>query len=266
MRLRKRYKQTWSGEAMKKRGQIAIFVIVAVVLVAVVVWFVVRPRVTLLTNETDPTSYLRQCIEPEVKRVLPVIMKQGGSYTPTHYALYNDVKLQYLCYTSENYKPCVVQQPLLIRHVQQEIKQRVEPKAQACLQTLKQTYEQQGYAVTYSANALNVSIVPGSVLVDYTIDLTLTKGQTQTFKRVVTRVSTEAYDLLATATSIVQFESVYGDSETSLYLQFYPNLKIEKLKKEADTFYTLTNVVTKDEFNFATRSLVWPSGYGVLSS
>ena len=38
----------------------------------------------------------------------------------------------------------------------------------------------------------------------------------------------------------------------------------EKLKKDADTIYTLSNVVSGDEFTFATRSLVWPQGYGVI--
>jgi hypothetical protein len=64
------------------------------------------------------------------------------------------------------------------------------------------------------------------------------------------------------ATSIVDFSSTVGDAETLNYVQFYPNLKIEKLKKEGDTIYTLTNVVTNEQFRFATRSLVWPAGYG----
>ena len=62
----------------------------------------------------------------------------------------------------------------------------------------------------------------------------------------------------------MQFESVLGDSETTLYIQYYPDLKIEKIKRaDEGTIYKLSNVVTGDEFTFASRSLNWPAGYGL---
>ena len=70
------------------------------------------------------------------------------------------------------------------------------------------------------------------------------------------------YDLLLIAESIVQFESTLGDSETTDYLNYYPDLSISKIKLgDGSKVYTLKDVVTNEQFRFATRSLVWPAGY-----
>jgi hypothetical protein len=262
---RKRYKQTRSFESMQKRGQVAIFVIVAVVIIAAVIWFLVRPNLTVFTNEVDPSSYVRQCIEPELKKALPIIMEHGGDYTPTSYVLNNDLQFSYLCYTSENYKPCLVQQPLLVSHVEKQLEQRLTQTARNCIQSLQQNYEQKGYQVTVAQPSVNVSIVPEAVIVDVNAAMTISKDSKQTFSKFVVRLPSQSYDLLTTALSIVQFESTLGDSDTSLYVRYYPNLVIEKLKKGDDTLYTLRNVISQEKFRFATRSLVWPQGYGVLS-
>ena len=251
---------------MEKRGQVTIFIIVGVAILAIFIWLVVYPRVGLLTNEVNPSSYLRECIQPQMDKVLPILEKQGGYYNPDNYVLYNSEKVQYLCYTAENYKPCIVQQPLLVKHVSSELQKQIEPVAAGCMQTLKDLYTKRGYQVQGGNSNLSVSIVPGSINVVYDSPLTITKqnqdNQVQTFRKFSIGVNSQLYDLLATATSIIQFSSTLGDSETLLYVQYYPDLKIEKLKKDSDTIYTLSNVVTKESFTFATRSLAWPQGYG----
>jgi hypothetical protein len=71
------------------------------------------------------------------------------------------------------------------------------------------------------------------------------------------------YDLLAIATSIIDFETTYGDSETTIYMDYFRNVKVEKNKlSEGTTIYTLTDRNTLEEFKFASRSLVYPAGYG----
>jgi len=67
--------------------------------------------------------------------------------------------------------------------------------------------------------------------------------------------------LLLTAVSIIEYESTFGDSETGLYISYYPNLKIDKTRRDdGSTIYQLSDVTTEDTFAFATRSLVWPQG------
>lgn len=250
---------------MEKRGQIAIFVIIAIIVVAAAIWFLVRPNISaIVSNNIDPTQYMRQCIEPELKKDVPLLLDNGGDFSPSSYTSYNDLKFTYLCYTSENYKPCIVQQPLLVSHFQKELEQKIAPIARGCLQTLKQEYESKGYSVNLGQASVNVTVSPQNIVVETNAKMIVSKEESRSFDKFSVRMQSQSYDLLSTAESIISFESSLGDAETSLYLQYYPNLVIEKLKKGDDTLYTLRNVITQEEFRFATRSLVWPQGYGVL--
>lgn len=243
----------------------AIFVIVALAIVAIISVFFVLPRTGLLSTQTeDVNAFMRSCLEKDLDETINTLSKQGGSYEPDNFLVYNGEKIQYLCYTTENYKACKVQQPLLARHFERELERQIEPKARECMNNLVGSYEAKGYRVSNSQGELNVSIVSGRMGVEFNSPLTLEKEGSQTFKKVSVEKKTELYDLLMIATSIIDFESSLGDSETSLYIQYYPDLRIEKIRKDGgNKVYVLTNVVTNDEFTFASRSLVWPAGYGL---
>lgn len=260
------YKESEGLRPMERRGQVAIFIIIAIVIVGAFIWLVVYPRLptSLGGAEINPTSYLRDCLSSEFEPALELVTAQGGSITPAHALLHEGISVDYLCYTDEDYKPCIVQQPLLVNHVGLELKSYIEPRASSCMDALIARYEQQGYRVETGVRAINVSIVPGSISILYNAPMTVSKESTQTFRQFSVTHPTELYDLLMIATSIIEFESTLGDSETTYFMQYYPDLKIEKLKKNDDTLYTLTNMESNDKFTFATRSLIWPQGYGLL--
>ncbi len=251
-----------SREVVNKKGQVTIFVILALVLVGVVVVIFAFPEVNVFSDSVNPGAYLKSCIEPEVSIIKNTLSEQGGYANPVHYTFYQDMKLQYLCYTSDNYFPCTVQQPLLVKQVEKEMKNHIEPRAKQCLQDLKNQYERKGYRVSSGASEIIVSVIPGKILVDFNAPLTITKEDTQTFQKFAVAVNSQWYDLLLTAVSIIQYESTLGDSETSLYISYYPNLKIDKTRRDdGSTIYQLSDVTTEDKFAFATRSLVWPQGF-----
>ncbi len=246
---------------MERKGQVTIFVILALILVAVVVIIFAFPEVNVFSDSVNPGQYLKSCIEPEIEIIKNKLSVQGGYSDPVHYTFYKDLKLQYLCYISDNYLPCVVQQPLLLKHIEKEIKKHIEPRAKQCLQNLKNQYERKGYEVTSSESEIKVSIVLEKILVDFVAPLTVKKDTTQTFQKFAVAVDSSWYDLILTAVSIVQSESTLGDSETNLYIQYYPNLMIEKTRRDdGTTIYQLSDVTTEDKFYFAMRSLVWPQG------
>lgn len=260
--MQKDYKELGVRKNMKRRGQISIFVILAIVVVGIILVMFVFPEINVFVGEVEPNSYLKECIEPSTQEILSLLVKQGGYSEPTNYLMYKGMSVQYLCYTEEDQKPCVIQQPILIGHVEKEIKEFVEPRASNCMENLKERYEDKGYSVQTTPGEIEVDIIPGSIGVIFVSPMTITKERTQTFQKFEVKLDSEIYDLLLTSTSILNFESIYGDSETTAYLRYYPDLKIEKTKLDDGTFYKLSNVVTKDEFSFATRSLMWPSGYG----
>ncbi len=246
---------------INKKGQVTIFVIIAIVIVGVIVLVFVFPKVNVFAGEVNPNSYLSDCIKPSLDEIKETLSNQGGYAEPTNYLMYKGDRIQFLCYTSENYLPCVVQQPLLVRHVEGEVKDYIQPRARQCISDLKTRYERQGYNVQSTPGEVNVSIDSGSITVDFVSPMVVSKqDNAQTFRKFAVALDSEWYDLLSTATSIIQYESTFGDSETSLYISYYPNLKIDKTRRDEGTVYKLSDVVTGDEFSFASRSLVWPQG------
>lgn len=260
--MRKDYKENLVKKHMNKRGQISIFIILAIVIVASVLAFFLFPRIGILSGEVNPSDYLRTCIEQDLEDVKDILSRQGGYLSPENSVMYQGVSIQYLCYTSEFYKPCVVQQPLLVNKIESEMKSYLQPRAIQCVNNLKNEYERKGYSVSNVVGDMNVDIVQKKINVEFISPMTISKETTQSFEKFSVSVESEWYDLLLTAVSIIQYESTVGDSETGLYVQFYPDLLIDKIRRDDGTIYKLRNIITNDEFVFATKSLNWPRGYG----
>jgi hypothetical protein len=263
------YKEDLSISGMvneRKRGQVAVFIIVALVIVTVILVLFLYPDIKTVVTGTEfsPNSFLKGCVEPEIKSVVNTLSENGGYMNPEGTILYQGIEVKYLCYVNENYKPCVVQQPMIKTHFEQELAQQVKGNAEVCFDNLEREYEDRGYSVLTSKITPLVSIVPGKIRVDFNAPMTITKGdETRNFGKFEVESKSEIYDLLFIAQSIIDFEATYGDSETLSYIQYYPDLSIEKIKLgDGTTIYKLSNVLTKEEFTFASRSIVWPAGFG----
>lgn len=252
---------------MDRKGQIAIFVIVALAIVGVILVVFAYPQIRNIVapQELSPEKYLGDCLEPEVRGAVELLAKQGGDEIPIGAAEYLDTKIKYLCYVSGYYQTCVIQQPLLITHFAEELSRMTNSEAEQCARNLITEYERRGFSVSSSEITSDVSVVSGNIQIMLSMPMTITKEDTsRTFDKFDVLINSEIYNLLSIATSIVDYETTYGDSETTNYLNYYPNLKIEKIKLEDGVkIYKLTNVVTEEVFQFATRSLVWPPGYGL---
>jgi hypothetical protein len=56
-------------------------------------------------------------------------------------------------------------------------------------------------------------------------------------------------------------EARYGNSETTIYMDYYHNLKVEKSEQtDGSTVYRLTDRKDGSVFQFASRSIAWPPG------
>lgn len=266
--MRKDYKYYSHGFCMEnKRGQLAIFVIIAIVIVALFLllfFFRGKGPISPGTSVFSPQSYLQSCFGDELKKNVEMLSKQGGYENPEGYLDYDNAKIKYLCYTSENYKTCTIQQPLIKEHFESELNAKASSRIKQCVQNLKGEYEKRGYEVSLGNIDASVSFVPEKLLVAITAPITIKKAdESRSFNGFDINIMSEMYSLLMTAVSIIDYEATYGDSETTLYMQYYPYLKIEKTRlSEGSKIYRLTNIVTSESFTFASRSLVWPPGYG----
>lgn len=249
-----------------KRGQIAIFVIMAAVIVAIILLIVFYPKLpsSLGGGEVSPVTFLSSCIQPDLKNNVVKLGNTGGYTNPDAYLEYQGDKIQYLCYTSDNYKTCVVQQPLIKENFERQLDSMMKNKVNECMQSLKQEYISRGYDINIGSIDGKTTVNPQNILISINSPITVTKADsTKSFAGFNVAIPSKMYDLLMIATSIIDYESTLGDSETTLYIQYYPDLIIEKTRLgDGSKVYSLSDAVTKEKYRFATRSLAWPPGGG----
>jgi len=254
------------GEKNKK-AQVTIFIIIAIVIVVLgILIYMFYPRISSLIGiaEKSPSQYIQDCLEEDVEVAVDALSLQGGSINPEHYIIYKNDKIEYLCYTNEYYKTCVMQEPMLQQHIEDEIKEEVKDKVKVCFDDLENTYEKKGYSVNLQRGETEVELLPDKIEVGFDNSLSLTKSaNTENYDSMkVVLNNNNLYELVSIANNILNWEAHYGDAETTIYMNYYRNIKVEKKKQsEGSTIYILTNRDTLNKFQFASRSLAWPPGY-----
>jgi len=264
--MRKNYKQNSACLGMGKRAQTTIFIIVAIVIVVagILIYMFVPGVQNFITGESSPNAYIVSCLDEEIDEGIATLSKQGGYASPEGSVMYGGNNIAYLCYTAQYYKPCVVQQPMIKTKFEEELEGMVKGAANDCLRMMVEEYEGNGYSVSAVSSAdVEVKIDVGEVAVNVKAPVTVSKESTETYEEFKVVRDSNLYDLLMMTTTVIAYESTYGDSETIEFLNYYPNLDFDKIKLgDGTTIYTVGDVVTGEDFTFASRSLAWPGGYG----
>jgi hypothetical protein len=252
---------------MEKKGQVTIFIIIAIVIVvAAVLVYSFYPQIKsgLGIGLKNPQAFIQECIEEEIEDAVEKISLQGGSIEPEHYIFHDDQKVEYLCYTGEYSKICSIQRPLLKSHIEDEIEDEIEDDVSNCFDSLKNSYEKKGYDVILKTGVMKIELLPKRIVSIFNYSLTLTKGDTESYKSFEVILNNNLYELVAITDSIIDWEATYGDAETTVYMNYYHDLKVEKtLKSDGTKIYILTDRNRGNKFQFASRSLVLPPGYPI---
>lgn len=256
---------------MSKRGQVTIFIIVAIVIVAlaVSVYFFYSKPSNVDPTTTSPKEFIQECLIEELEDVVETVSLQGGIFEPEFFTEYYDSRgerfeIEYLCYTNEYYETCVMQKPLLEKFIEEEIKNAVYDESESCFDSLEQAYVKKGYSVELEREKYRADVSPDKTTLTFNYPLTLTKGSTDNYDKFEVVLDNNLYRLISVANGILNWETNYGDIDTTIYMDYYNWLKVEKKKMtEGTKVYVLTDTNTEEKFQFASRSVVWPSGYGV---
>ncbi len=244
-----------------KHAQLTIFIILAIVIIAILL-ILIYPKLKTIIAGPVPADYIERCIEDSTKEVLKKLEMQGGTLNPENYILYQGNKIDYICYTNEYYKRCMMQKPFLKQDIEEEITSFIEPRVNECLNNLKSELEKKGSSVSLGKMNIKTTIVPNYIGVTVNVRMTVTKEGTESFDKFKVNIPSQLYDLIMLSSSIANYEARYGDSDTLTYMLYYPDIRVEKKKQsEGSTVYILTNKLTNEKFQFASRSLAWPSGY-----
>jgi len=252
---------------MQKRGQVTIFIIIAILIVGIAVLvYTLVPKVKTGTtfDVNNPSGFIQSCLESEIEKSVEVASNQGGSIAPEFYFMYGGDKIEYLCYTAEYYATCVVQQPMLKQHIEAEIKKDISEEVAACFSSLEQNYQNEGYTVRLDKGQTVFELLPKRISTRFeNYVLTVSKGETARYDSFSVVLNNNLYELVSIANSIIEWETRYGDAETTLYMSYYKDLKVEKkVQQDGTTVYILTDRNTEKKFQFASRSVAWPPGFG----
>ncbi len=258
-------KRRWLLINKRNKGQVTIFIIIAIIIVglAALFFFIIpESEITTVFDEKNPYAFIQTCLEDKIKDTIEIISLQGGSLEPEHYIVHQDETVEYLCYTNEYYRNCVMQQPLLKQHIESEIKSGIEGVVIDCFNALEESYEEKNYNVDMGRGITNIELLPKRVVTSFDYVLTVSKAQTDRYDSFSVVLNNNLYELVGITNSILELEALYGEAETTLYMNYYHDLKVEKLKKsDGSTVYILTDINNGKKFQFALRSGVLPPGY-----
>ena len=241
-----------------KKGQVTVFIIVAIVIVSVILVFILWVQPTYFSELGGGLNF-EGCIEDAVEQAVDELGPKAGFVNPGFVYAYNGEQFTYLCYTNEYYETCTVQVPFLKNVFDEQMEILIRDKVDSCYDNSVDDLRARGYDVVGGVVDYDVLIEPGVVRVE--VDAPTSVGS-QKFARFNVRVSSPIYEMVMIATSILQSEAALGDSDVDSLMLYYPDYVVSKIKRgDGTTVYILEHKVVGTKFQFASRSLAWPPGY-----
>ena len=250
-----------------KRGQVTIFVIIAVVVVGIIAMiYLFVPRAQTGTNfdAQNPNGFIQNCLEEEIGQTVETISMRGGSLNPEFYFKFDEVNIEYLCYTNDPIPAlCVPQRPLLQQHIESEVEQDISEEVTSCFNALVENYNGDGYNTNLQTGRTNVELLPNRIVVNFSdYILTASKDETERHDSFSVVLNNNLYELVSIAKSIVEWETTLGEADVRVYNNNYPHLDVDKNPRDDGTkIYTVTDLNTGDQFQFASRSFVFLPGH-----
>ena len=254
-------------KTLNKRGQVTIFIIIAILIVAAIaLFFLFRQDIILLPGggaDKNPKASFQNCIEDELREASDLISSQGGYVNPVLYKELDNKKISYLCYNSNYYESCINQEPMLIQHIKEEIKNQISEKVESCFKSYESGLKNAGYSMYVAYRDFDVQLVPNKILIDVDAEITTERnGETSTEEGFVVMFLSKIYDLAIVAQEITSQEARFCNFEQLGYMLLYPQFEIDKFRTgDGDTIYTIQDRKTEEKFKFAVRSCVIPPGF-----
>ena len=258
---------------LNKKGQVTIFIIVGVLIVASIILFFIwkgdkLPQLNKGLDEENPDAFLETCLEGEIKEVKDILLAQGGKIDnglSQEFQFEEDTdysNLTYLCYNQNYYHPCITQEPMLIQKLKSEIEGYIGESVQNCFDSLVQSFQDEGYAPDITYTGFEVNFLPGKIVTDIDAEIILTRNEeTIVEKDFEIFTSSKLYDLAVVAQEIMSQEARFCNFDHLGYMVFEEDFDIDKLRTADSTLiYSVKHKKAGERFNFAIRSCAIPPG------
>lgn len=259
------------------RGQVTIFIIGAVIIISAVIGsliFTENIKIQKNSEDTnDPKLFLYLCLEEKIKEGIKLLEMQGGYISnPLNKSFgFDDEKeaidTSYLCYTQNSYIPCINQEPLFLKHLENELMKYMEPTIKKCFNDLILAIEKKGYNVSEKYNGTKVELHSKGIEVILEGKISYTKtGQTLEYENFKIFFNSKFYNLAIISQEIVNQEARFCHFENLGFMLTYPDYNINKFKTgDMVKVYRIKHREGEENFRFAIKSCSIPPGLPIHS-
>ncbi|MEM3405687.1 MAG: hypothetical protein QW117_01800 [Candidatus Pacearchaeota archaeon] len=262
---------------MKNKSQTTLFVIVSILIVSTILlfFFITRGK-TILKPEIsyiEPEEYIKKCAKDSVTDAINILLDQGGNLNPKNYLIFENKKVSFLCYNRNYYSSCIIQYPLLVNHIENEIIDYSLPKIKDCLYNLSKNYKERGYEIDYDQPKLEIKLKPNKVDINILFQKGLIISKEDSLKKydeIKTYISSPIYDLADLALEIASQEAKYCYFSVLGYSLLYQRIEVKVTPSlrtlnnperiERGKIYILKDIYSGKKFYFAVRGCEIPPG------
>ncbi len=251
---------------MQKRGQVAIFFIVGIIIVILVgLIFVGRkefgvgvPAVKFLQSKLDPVKAdLDNCIKKSTDTTVKKFLQQGGDLNPLKYVLYQNRRVKYLCYNIVDNDKCLNMMPS-ISTVVNGLQTQMDADIKNCVNR-NLINGGLGYEITVNSEPKTTVKLEGeSIRVDVEYDISVIKGEsTEKLSKVTKKLDVPIIELYNVAADVVNAQAKEGFFEQLFYMLNKKGKYIIKVDKSpsagnvGDIVYKINKNGNKFELWFA---------------
>jgi hypothetical protein len=242
---------------MKKKAQVTIFIILAIVIIVTIVllFYLMRGPGIDDSSATDPKSAVQKCVRDVVDESIDKMLFNGGEIFPTQTISYRGDEWNYLCYQADLYLGCYNIHPMLKLQIEKQIVSDTEDEVERCFDSVMSDFRSRNYDIESGDLDYSVELESGFVSVNLNRRLDISKnGESSSFEDFETRVVSPINDLVDIAREVVNSEAQFCYFEYNGFMLLYPEYEIRRIDYFGSKLYRLIDRRTGDEFRFAVRS------------
>jgi len=257
-----------------KKGQVTIFIVLAIVLIGLLLLFILLRTGTIPNNfierkEINSNAFLKNCLEEKIKKTAEILSFQGGYISNTLNKTFkfdvdkDEHPISYLCYNQNYYLPCINQEPMLIQHLKVEIKNEIKNEVENCFNELKINLEKEGFSASSSYEGFEINLEPKQIILNVNAELSFEKsGEISTQKNFKIIIANNIYDNAIVVQEIVSQEARFCNFDFIGFMILYNYFNIDKIRtSDLSTIYSVEKKQSGEKFRFAIRSCVIPPGF-----
>lgn len=241
------------------RGQVTIFIIVAIVLVVGIVGvFYFMGEVDVESpSELGPKVFIDKCVRDVVEESVEKMLKNGGERVVSHWTEYHGSKYNYLCYQADDIAPCSNLHPMLEEQIEREIYLDTNDSVQDCFDSMREDFEARGYDITGHSTVYFVDLLPGNIEINLKKEFNVSKGGTsQSFENFNTKIPSPIYDLVQITREIVNSKALFCSHESGGRNLLDLEYNIGTVLYDGSEIYHVVDLESGIEFRFAIRGCV----------